>query len=464
VIGSGVAGLAAAAVLARRFDQVVVLERDTEPAACDPRKGVPQGNHVHILLKGGQNALEEIFPGLTAELREERACEVNFGEELHWFHYGAWQARYDSPHLVLQLQSRPFLESVLRRRLSALGKVEIRHGVSAVGIDIEAGRARAVRVRDADGNATIGGVAGVAGNGEPVPADLIVDASGRGSRLSDWLQRYGYPTPREERIGVNLQYASRFYRAWPDPRRDWKALLVYPVRPAGRRIGALFSGQQDLWMATAGGYAGDHPPADEAGFLEFLGSLPRPDIHSAIRDAEPLSDIHTFRFPHARWLRYEELSRFPAGLVPLGDSVCSFDPVFGQGMSVAALGARALDVHLEADPRAENVRRFLRAVSKIVAVPWLLASSEDLRYPEVDGRRPFWLAGLQSYTRRVFQASGTNAAVYDRLLRVLHLLAGPELLFHPAVLAGVLGMAADSVPGRLRRRASSARRYYEESL
>jgi hypothetical protein len=300
-------------------------------------------------------------------------------------------------------------------------------------VDVEAGRVRAVRVRGADGNGTAG-----AGNGEPLAADLIVDAGGRGSRLADWLQHYGYPASREERIGVNLQYASRFYRAWPDPGRRWKALLVYPVRPAGTRIGALFPGEHDLWMVTAGGYAGDHPPGDEAGFLDFLRSLPQRDVYEAVCDAEPLSDVHTFRFPHARWLRYDELSRLPAGLLPLGDSVCSFDPVFGQGMSVAAMGARVLAAHLETDPAAVNPRRFLRALARVVAVPWLLTSSEDLRYPQVDGRRPFWLGGLQAYTRRVFQLCGHDAAVYDRLLRVLHLLDGPEQLFHPEVLAGVV--------------------------
>jgi hypothetical protein len=192
-------------------------------------------------------------------------------------------------------------------------------------------------------------------------------------------------------------------------------------------------------MVTAGGYTGDHPPGDEAGFLDFLRSLPQRDIYDAVRDAEPLSDVHTFRFSHARWLRYDEMSRLPAGLLPLGDSVCSFDPVFGQGMSVAALGARVLAAHLETDPRAADPRRFLRALTKVVAVPWLLTSSEDLRYPQVDGRRPFWLGGLQAYTRRLFQLCGHDAAVYDRLLRVLHLLDGPEQLFHPEVLTSVLG-------------------------
>src|SRR5262249_4079143 len=161
-------------------------------------------------------------------------------------------------------------------------------------------------------------------------------------------------------------------------------------------------------------------------------SLAMPDLYEAVRGAEPVSEIHTFRFAAARWTHYEKLGRFPSGLVPVGDTVCSFDPVYGQGMSVSAMEARDLGGYLDGDPQARTPRPFLRRMARIVTAPWLLATSEDLRYPRLSDQRPFWMPLLQGYTRRLFGLSAASVPDYDRLLRVLHLVAGPELLFHPA--------------------------------
>jgi len=425
VLGSGMAGLAAAGVLAPRFERVTVLERDAAPEKRAPRKGVPQGRHVHILLKAGEDELDGIFPGLTAELETNGSCRIDFGNDFGWFHHGVWKVRHESG-IILHMQSRPFLESTVRRRVEALGNVAFRYGTAALGLEIDDGRAVAVRSRTETGEETT------------IKAGLIVDASGRGSQLPRWLEAAGFPSPREERLGLDLAYATRVFRARPDPERPWKALLVYQTPPAERRVGAIFPAEDGCWMVTLAGYAGDHPPADEAGFLDFARSLARPTLHDAIRGAEPLSDIQTFRFPQACWRRFEELRRFPAGLIPLGDTVCSFDPVFGQGMSVAAQGARALAAHLDRDPDGSDVRSFLRALSRRVAVPWLLTSSEDLRYPQIQGRRPFWLPALQAYTRRVFRLMGSSAGASRRFMRLTNLLVGPEILFHPAIVAGVL--------------------------
>jgi 2-polyprenyl-6-methoxyphenol hydroxylase-like FAD-dependent oxidoreductase len=421
VLGSGMAGLAAAGVLARRCEKVTVYERDVEPEPA-PRKGVPQGAHAHILLKAGETALEEIFPGLTRELDARGSLPIDFGTDMGWFHHGAWKARY-AGGLTIRMQSRPFLESVIRERLAALGNVAFRYRTAVTGLRIEAGRADAVLVRPAEPT------------GEPKAeaADLIVDATGRGSTLPPMLaEEYG--APPEIRLPIDLQYASRVYRARPDAGRTWRALLVYHAPPAERRIGLIFPIEGDRWVVTLGGYMGDHPPSAEAAWLDFARSLAQPALYEAVKDAEPLSDIRTFRFPDARWTRYDRLRRFPAGLLPLGDSVCSFDPVFGQGMSVAAQGALLLADHLDRDPTAERPLRYLRSLAGKVFVPWLLLSSEDLRYPTLKADRPFWMPWLQRYTRRVFALSSTNASDYDRLLRVLHLLKGPELLFHPVTL------------------------------
>ncbi|HEV2843599.1 MAG TPA: hypothetical protein VG477_02030, partial [Thermoanaerobaculia bacterium] len=415
--------------LARRFARVTVYERDPAPDA-GPRKGVPQGAHAHILLKSGETALESIFPGLTAELDSRGSVRIDFGTDMRWFHHGSWKVKYEGG-LVIRMQSRPFLESIVRERLASLGNVTFRYETPVQGVRIREGRADAVLLQQ----------------GEAETADVIVDATGRGSALPRLLaEEFG--TPPEVRLPVDLQYASRIYRARPGTDGSWRALLVYHAPPSGQRIGLIFPIEGDRWVVTLGGYLGDHPPSDETVWMEFARTLAQPTLYEAVRDAEPLSDIRTFRFPHARWTRYDKLRRFPAGLLPIGDSVCSFDPVFGQGMSVAAQEARTLAAHLDRDPGASHPRSYLRALARVVFVPWLLLSSEDLRYPRLEADRPFWMPWLQRYTRKVFDLSGANAPDYDRLLRVLHLMKGPELLFHPATMLGVLGIRpAREAPG-----------------
>jgi 2-polyprenyl-6-methoxyphenol hydroxylase-like FAD-dependent oxidoreductase len=445
ILGSGIAGLAAAGALAPRFDRVTLYERDPAPQP-EPRKGIPQGHHAHILLKSGEIALNALFPGLSEELAARGSHPVNFGLELPWSHHGFWRVRYDSADLVILMQSRPFLESVVRERLAGLGNVAFRYETAAAGIEVEKGegkngRATGVRIRAASSEE------------ETIePMDLIVDATGRGSQLPRFLAALGYGTPREDRVPIDLVYASRIYRIPPAqipariPERAWKALLIYPIPPIDANAGLIFPLEGDRWMVTLVGYRDGAPPSDEAGWLDFARRLPEPTLYEAIRDAEPLSEIRTFHFPYARWTRYEKLDRFPAGLLPIGDSVCSFDPVYGQGMSASALEARALGDYLDRDRQAADPRPFLRAQARIVAAPWLLATSEDFRYPHLAGQRPFWMPLLQLYTGRVFRLATTRPADYDRLLRVLHLVDRPARLFHPATMLRVAATAFTAPP------------------
>lgn len=423
VIGSGLAGLCAARVLAEHFEGVTVLERDRPTDDDQPRKGAPQGGQAHALLKRGEHILERFFPGFVDEIEARGAHRFDFGQGVRWLHHGVWKARFDS-RFPVHVQSRPLIEGRVRARLRANPRVAF-----AYGSTVEA-------LRHADGRITGVTLRTRGGGHEALDADLVVDASGRGSRLPQWLEAMGRRAPREERFDVDLCYATRVYEAPKDLPANWRALLIYGQPPYQTRTGFLFPIEGNRWLVTLVGYLGDHPPGDEAGFDRFADSLPSDELARAIACARPLGPVRRYRFTHAAQRRYDQLGDLPAGLVALGDAVCSFDPVFGQGMTMAARNAELLDRHLRRgrlDPR-----RWFRALRRMNLVPWMLAATEGLRYPQLAGRRPPGLGLLQAYCGRVFRLCGHDTTVYRRFLRVLQMVSGPWVLFHPRVIWAVL--------------------------
>jgi 2-polyprenyl-6-methoxyphenol hydroxylase-like FAD-dependent oxidoreductase len=239
-------------------------------------------------------------------------------------------------------------------------------------------------------------------------------------------------------VAIDLGYATRLYRMPPRAGRDWQAMAIYPTVPATTKLAGIFPIEGDRWIVTAGGSVGDHPPGDEAGFLAFLDALDRPDVARAVRAAEPLDAIATMRFPRERRHHYERMPRRPAGLVVLGDALCSLNPLFGQGVSVAAMEALALERALATTNLARVPDAFFAAARRIVDDPWMLATLTDLTYPTVDGRRPPGVGALQWYLRRVLVRTGTHEGVYRRFLDVVHMTAPVRTLFHPAVVGAVL--------------------------
>ncbi len=282
---------------------------------------------------------------------------------------------------------------------------------------------------------------GEGGRVEQLHADLIVDAGGRGSRLPYWLEALGYAPPEESTVEVHIGYASRIYER-PEPgRRDWQILAAYGTPPDRTRTGYLFPIEGGRWLATAVGFLRDYPPDDEAGFLEFARSLEVPDFYEAIKEAKPLTPIATFQFPCHRWRRYERLSRLPDGLLALGDAFCCFNPVYGQGMSTAALQVDLLDRLLRQCGRevpAGFGKRFFHQAAKIVANPWMLATASDFLYPQTLGKRPFGVRLLHWYLVRLFQSCAWNKTIALRFYRVLNFLDPPGVLFRPSTILAVL--------------------------
>ena len=427
VLGASMAGLVAARVLADAYAQVTVVDRDQLPEGSAQRRGVPQGHHIHALLARGQQALEELFPGLTAELV---AQGVPAGDMLAnaRVYLSGHRLRQTHTGLVLLCASRPVLESHVRARVQALPNVAVLESCDIMGLAAtpDGCRVTGARVHHREGGSAE----------EVLDADLVVDATGRGSRTPVWLEALGYAPPPKDEVRIRLGYASRTYRL-PRGALGSDLAVLHGFTPQHPRGGALQLLDDRRLMVTLGGVLGDHPPTDPDGFLAFARSLRFPDIYETIRDAEPLDDPVGFRFPASVRHRYERLPRFPDGLLVLGDAVSSFNPIYGQGITVAALEALALRRHLERGIQPQP-RRIFADLARLVDVPWDIAAGGDLVFPGVPGRRPLKVRLISAYLARLHAAAAHDATLASAFVRVIGMVAPPESLLGPGVAARVL--------------------------
>ena len=449
VIGGSMAGLLAARVLADHFADVLVIERDRYPEGIAFRKGAPQARHVHTLLMRGQQILERLFPGLEADLAEAGAPALEWtSDALGWSALG-WLPRFHS-HLKAHTCSRELLEGTIRRRLAAFPNVRFLESNDVIGLLADEGNTgvAGVRVRARTGAAP-GAPAEMlalreAGSEQDLLADFVVDASGRESKAAEWLEALGYARPEETRINAFLGYASRIYQRPASRKADWKAVLIGSMPPKTLRGGVIYPIEGDRWLVTLSGRSKQYPPTDEEGFLAFARQCANPLIYESIKDATPLSPIYGYRRTENHLRHYERLERFPERFVALGDAVCAFNPVYGQGMTTAALGAETLDtlLHQQRDSLTGLSKRFQKALAKVTATPWLMATGEDLRCPGVEGGQELqrssaarrWLRG---YLERVRLLAPRDPQVYLLFLEVAHLLRPPTAFFQPRVLAKV---------------------------
>lgn len=426
VVGGSIVGLAAARVLADHFDRVTIIERDPRPSGPDPRKGAPQMRHLHAMLEPAVKVLRGLFPGLVDEMIAGGALRVDPGAVSGWYHYGGWKPRFTTDIEVL-LCSRPFIEQHVRRRVTALPNVEIRHEHTVEELLADPSKARVTGVR----------ITGPSGE-EALSADLVLDAAGRGTRAPRWLEALGYGRPEEEQVGIDLGYTSRVYERPAGFAGDWRFLAVYSSPPA-RRCGLAIEIEHNRWIVSLNGYFKDHPPADDEGFLAFARSLPVPHLHDAIRDAKPLTPASTHKIPTSRWLHYEKMPRFPERLLLLGDSVCALNPIYGQGMTVALQCVLALAKSLDAPgPRGGRLdglgRTVQKQVSGLVAEPWLLSTTMDLRFPEAEGKRPPGLSAVQWAFANLIDLSSVDERACRTFYEMLHMRRGTAALLRPEIL------------------------------
>lgn len=428
------AGLVAARVLSEHFDEVTLVERDPLPDSFEARKGVPQGRQLHALLARGEQILSDLFPGLVPALLEGGAVRFDFGRDARWFHFGVYKRSFESGVLTTA-SSRPFLEGHVRRRVLAIPGVRCldEHDVTGLVTSADRGRVTGVSIRRRGDGAE-----------SALEADLTVDASGRGSMLPKWLVAAGYQAPEESVIRVDVKYCGRVYRRVEPSPYPWKLLYVLGQAPESKRLGALFPMEGDRWISILAGVHGDHPPDDPEGYLAFAGSLPAPDMHRALSSLDPLSDIVTYRFPANLRRRYDLLRRVPEGVVALGDALCSFNPIYGQGITTAALAALELGDCLVEQRRRRGgaieglARRFFERAASLTRIPWTMTTFEDLRSPEIAADRPPGYAGVERYLSCVHRATDTDTEVYLRFLRAMHMTGSPLALMEPGIIARVM--------------------------
>lgn len=360
VIGGSMAGMLAARVLAERFERVTIVERDRYPEGAENRRGVPQGRHTHGLLASGREIIERLFPGISESLLESGAVACDVCRDGYWFQQGGPLARVASG-LDGFVASRPLIEAAVRERVRRLENVRVVEDCAVEGL--LTGEGRVTGVRTARG---------------PMEADLVVDASGRGSRAPGWLSELGYEKAEEERVEIALAYTTRWFRR--DPDCGAPPIVVIPPTPDGKRGGVMLAQEGGRWTVTLIGHFGHVAPEELDGFIDYSGTLPSSLIHDVIRQAEPLSEPMSARFPASIRRRYERLTRFPKGFLVAGDAICSFNPAYGQGMTAAAFQALELGRAIDAG-WGGLARRFFAGAAKVVDIPWSIAVGNDLRMP-----------------------------------------------------------------------------------
>jgi 2-polyprenyl-6-methoxyphenol hydroxylase-like FAD-dependent oxidoreductase len=431
VIGGSVAGLLAARVLADRFEHVTILERDElrdEPAI---RRGTPQASHVHALLLGGRRVLEDLHQGIVDDLVRQGAPLVSLTADVKSFRPDGWFPRFDS-ELSLLLASRQLLEWILRARTLEHPRIELVSRMTVGGLILEDGcrRVRGVSARlDKDPQA--------------FEADLVVDASGRGSTTPQWLAKNGFESPKDTLVDAYWGYASRFLQMPPgwDPGFAMMGSIP-PSSGSGLTRGCVLAKQdgEDRWILSLMGCAKDYPPGDEEGFAQFAESLPFPDIAEALAAAKPLTSISTWRNMVNRYRHYENLQSFPERLIVIGDAVAAFNPVHGQGMSVAAVSAALLGnlLDLHAADRGDLdgfALGFQRRLAEEVKFPWSISTGGDYNIPGVDGPPiPTAQKEQAEIFKRIMMRGHDDTATRIKLIETLQLLRSPDWLSEPELL------------------------------
>lgn len=438
VIGAGMGGLTAAAALADFFDQVVVLERDILPSEAAHRAGTPQARHVHGLLLSGQRALSELFKGFEQDLAGLGAVPLRVGLDVRMERPGYDPFPQRDLGFFSYAVSRPTIERAVRRRVESRANTTLRQ------------RCRAKELLASPDGETVSGVRYENGNGksETIATDLVVDASGSGALTLALLQSAGRPLPEETTIGIDLGYATCVFTIPDDAPTDWKGVMTFGQAPQNSRGGLMLPLEGNRWMATIGGRHGDVPPGDVEGFLAYARALRTSTIYNAVHHADHLGGVARYGFRESVRRHFERLDAFPRGLLPIADAICRFNPVYGQGMSVAAQEACLVQKILgklarDGDPIAGLAPTFFAEVQTLIETPWAVATL-DFVFPETRGQRPADFETSLKFAIALTRLAAEDAEVHKLTAEVQNLLRPRSAYRDPALVQRVLAIMAET--------------------
>ena len=436
VIGGSVAGLTAARVLSQYFEKVTVVERGPMADGLDFPKGVPQARHPHMLLLRGERILESLFPGFRESLLQGGAQRLNVGQDLNIRVPTGWLPQYDT-EMEATATSRRLLDHTIYQRVREIPNVTFKTHAEVKGL-----------CTDETNQAVIGVqlYSRELGLTEDVPAEFVVDASGRSSKGPEWLTQLGYAPPQELTVNAFPGYSTRIYEIPEGFDGQWKTLYIMPNPPEITRGAVVMPMEGNYWHVSLFGMNRDYPPTDEDGFLAFAHSLVSPEIYNALQFAEPVSPIWGYRQAENRLRRYEQLERHLDGFVALGDAVYALNPVYGQGLTLAAIANQLLQQMLDkhsggpADNRfAGLAARFQKELAKELAIPWQAATTEDMRWPSTEGDQKLDFASrlIGRYFDMVMKSMPHSPEVTDAFYHVQQMIASPAVLMRPSILAQV---------------------------
>ena len=418
VMGGSIAGYLAARVLSGHFKEVVLIEKDNYTEDNTIRNGVPQASHVHILLVRGKEILEDFFPDLERDLLKAGANKIDFLNDSKYRLPSGWAPKFDSG-LITFACTRMLLENTIRQQIQKISKIRIEEGKHITSFATEKSNKISIKTKE----------------NEEIHGELIVDCTGRNTKTPTWLENIGFPKPRETRIDSFVRYATRRYIP-PKKDRKWKMLVILNNPTTNPRIGGIYPIEDGKWLVGLYSIGKDYPTTEEKGFLEFTKHLESIELYDTLKDAVPDSEIYGYQVQGSRKYHYEEMSKWPDNFIVLGDSVSVFNPYYGQGITSAALGAKTLnDMLREEEIGKEFTKRFQKKLAKTISLPWILGTSEDMRWPTTIGKRPDLITRMiQSYAQKVLLLAPKSTIATKSFLQMMHMTKPPTVIFNPKIL------------------------------
>ena len=422
VIGGSMAGLVAARVLSNHFKKVTIIEKDKVTNKPETRKGQPQTRHIHLVLAHAMNILSEYFPSLKKELIENGALELDVGNDYNWYSYGGFKKKGVTGITALTM-TRELLEYHVKKQVLEIQNITIQDETKAIEMNMREENVKALIIEKA-------------GERHVIDTDFVVDASGRGTRAFKWLEQYGYPTPEESKVKIDIMYVTILLERKKMPQGEKTEVISYTPDAPKEKLGAvLMPIEDDRWVLTLIGMRGAVPPQNDEELLKFLKELPITELYDTIADAKRLTDFAVYKYPNSVRRHYEKLKKFPGSYLVLGDAVSSFNPMYAQGMASSICQAKILDEVLKSTPSNEEVfKPYINKVNKVIEDFWTSGAYEDFKYPETEGEKPVGLKMVNGYMKAFQKAANKDTELFKELLEVAGYLKSGKELFRPKIL------------------------------